>query len=406
MGLMRVLYFHQHFVTPRGNGGIRSYQMARRLIARGHQVTMVCGSIAGGDTGLKGPFDRGVRRGDVEGIEVVEFALPYSNRLGFLRRIALFLSFTLRSLRLLFTERYDICFSTTTPLTVGIVAVGARLLTSKQVVFEVRDLWPELPRAMGVITNPVILAAMSGLEWASYHAGHRLIGLSPGIVAGIIDRGIPADRVTMIPNGCDVDIFSRTVDPWRPPGIPESDLMAVFAGTHGRANGLANMIEAASVLKKLGQREIHLVLVGDGSEKPRLIEAARERSLDNVHFVSPVSKERLAGLFSAADLGLQILADVPAFYFGTSPNKFFDYLAAGLPVLTNYPGWIADLVAKHRCGFVVPPGDPAAFAQALRLALSDRAALPQMGRRARALATTEFERKALADRWVDWVTGQ
>lgn len=107
---------------------------------------------------------------------------------------------------------------------------------------------------------------------------------------------------------------------------------------------------------------------------------------------------------AATDIGLQVLANVPAFYYGTSPNKFFDYIASGLPVLNNYPGWLAEMIAKHRCGFAVPPDNPAAFADALEQAAADRAALKAMGQRGLALARSEFSREKLANQWVDWVT--
>ena len=402
---MRVLYFHQHFSTPHGSVGIRSYEMARRLLARGHRVTMVCGSYGGGETGLAQPFVRGRRRGQVDGIDIVEFDLGYSNSDGFMKRALTFLKFALRSIGLVFTERYDLVFATTTPLTAGIPGVFARWLRGKPFVFEVRDLWPELPRAMGVIRNPLVLGAMSVLEWASYRSAHRLIGLSPGIVEGIVRRGVLPERVTMVPNGCDLGIFGAEVAPWRPESIRADDLMAVFAGTHGIANGLDAVLDAAAELKRRGRGDIKLLLIGQGKLKPALQARAQRAGLDNVVFHEPVNKARLAGLMAASDLGLQILGNVPAFYYGTSPNKFFDYIAAGLPVLNNYPGWLAELIQQYDCGFAVPPASPMAFADALEQAASDRLALKAMSLRGRALAKKEFDRALLAERWVDWVEG-
>jgi glycosyltransferase involved in cell wall biosynthesis len=402
---MKLLYFHQHFSTPRGSGGIRSYAMARRLLERGHEVTMVCGSFIGGDTGLTSAFVRGCRRGRVDGIEVVELDLSYSNNDVFLKRSWTFARFALRSIRLALTERYDVVFATSTPLTAGIPGIFARWLRAKPFVFEVRDLWPELPRSMGVIRNPLVLAAMSLLEWVSYRSANRLIGLAPGIVDGIARRGVGRDRIALVPNGCDLTIFAAPVEPWRPPGIGESNLVAVFAGTHGVANGLDVALDAAAELMRRNRDDIKLLLIGQGMLKPGLEERARREGLNNVIFHAPVEKERLAGLLASADVGLQILANVPAFYSGTSPNKFFDYLAAGLPVLINYPGWLAEVVREHGCGFAVTPEDPAAFADALVQAAGDRQALEQMGRRAHALAREEFDRDHLAARWVEWVEG-
>lgn len=402
---MKVLYFHQHFVTPHGAGAIRSYAMARRLIERGHQVTMVCGSIGGGNTGLSGPYTKGQRRGWVDGIDVIELDLAYSNHDGLAKRAFTFLKFALRSVMLALREPYDLVFATTTPLTAGIPGIAARWLRSKPFVFEVRDLWPELPRAMGVISNPIVLWAMGVLEWASYRSAHALVGLSPGIVEGIMHRGVPRERIALVPNGCDLDLFAQDVEPWRPEGVASSDLMAVFAGTHGMANGLDAVLNTAVELKRRNREDIKLLLIGNGKLKPALQARAAREGLNNVVFHEPVNKARLAGLMASTDIGLQILANVPAFYFGTSPNKFFDYIAAGLPVLNNYPGWLADMIRDNDCGFAVPPEDPKKFADALEHAAGNRSALKAMGENSRVMAQREFDRALLADRWVDWIVG-
>ena len=402
---MKILYFHQHFSTPKGSAGIRSYAMAQSLIKNGHQVTMVCGSFSNGQTGLTGAFINGMRRGNVDGIEIIEFELSYSNNLTFAQRVSLFLSFASKSVKVAMTEKYDLIFATTTPLTASIPGIMAKWLRRKPFVFEVRDLWPELPKAMGVIKNPIILWLMSLLEWVSYHSADRLIGLSPGIVDGIISRGINREKVAMIPNGCDLDIFAIEPDGWRPKGVEKTDLMAVFTGTHGLANGLDAVIEAASELQNRKQQEIKLVLVGNGMKKAALQKRAQELKLSNVIFHDPVDKTRLAGLMSEADIGLQILANVPAFYYGTSPNKFFDYIAAGLPVLNNYPGWLAELIKQEDAGYTVSPESPIQFADALEKAALNREKLKQMGKNAQALAKREFDRAKLSQKFNDWVTG-
>jgi len=204
---MRVLYFHQHFSTPFGSTGTRSYEMAQRLIARGHAVTMVCGSGQMASSGLEGEPVDGMRRGGVDGIDVIELCLPYSNYDSFPKRAWIFFLYAWRSAKLALRLDYDLLFATSTPLTAGIPGIVMKLFRKKSFVFEVRDLWPELPREMGVITNPLILKAMDILEWLSYHSADACIGLSPGIVRGIIRRNIPASRAIMIPNGCDLELF-------------------------------------------------------------------------------------------------------------------------------------------------------------------------------------------------------
>jgi glycosyltransferase involved in cell wall biosynthesis len=402
---MHIIYFHQHFSTPSGSVGIRSYEMARMLVVKGHQVTMVCGSYNGGDTGLSGDFIKGRRFGLVEGINVIEYNLSYSNSDNFIKRALLFLSFAMKGVGLALTQKYDVVFATTTPLTAGIPGIFARWFRGKIFVFEVRDLWPELPKAMGVITNPIILKGMSILEWLSYRSAHRCIGLSPGIVEGIGKRGVSKDKIKLIPNGCDFDIFNSESQKWRPKGIKQDDFMAIFTGTHGMANGLDALLDVSVELKSRGLNNIKLVLIGQGRLKPFLQIKVKEMNLNNIIFHDPVNKDRLSGLMRSADLGLQILANVPAFYYGTSPNKFFDYIAAELPVLNNYPGWLSEMIEDNKCGYTVPPENSKLFADALENASNNRDIIKSMGVNARKLAEDNFDRRQLARDWVDWVVG-
>lgn len=403
---MKILYLHQHFTTPSGSGGTRSYEMARRLVAEGHEVTMVCGSYQGGDTGIAGSFEKNRRTGITDGISIIEFDLSYANSDGFIKRARTFLRYALGATKLSLTADYDVVFATTTPLTVGLPGIAARWLRRKPFVFEVRDLWPELPKAMGVIKNPLVIKLLSALEFASYRSAHRCIALSPGIKEGIAARGVHPDKIELVPNGCDIALFESSASvPWRPAGVETTDLMAVFSGTHGQANGLHNVLNAAKILQDRGQTQIKIVLIGNGRLKPDLVRQAAENGLTNVVFHDPVPKKQLTGLIASADIGIQSLANVPAFYYGTSPNKFFDYIAAGLPVLNNYPGWVADLVTENKCGFAIPPDDPEAFADALEDALAQRDQLPVMGNAAKALAKREFSRDLLGKRWITWVTG-
>lgn len=366
---------------------------------------MICGSYKVAQTGIKTPFLKGQRRGMVDGIEVLEFDLSYSNHHGFLRRTLTFISFSLRSTFVALFEPADIVFATSTPLTAGIPGIAARWLRGRPFVFEVRDLWPELPRAMGVITNRLILGLMEVLEWLSYKSADRLIALSPGILDGIARHRVNRDRIAFISNGCDIDLFSQPAARWRPAQVGATDLMAVFSGTHGPANGLDAVLDAAAELRKRKRSDIKIVLVGEGKQKPELQKRAAAKNLDNVIFLNSIDKRSLASLLADADLGLQILADVPAFYYGTSPNKFFDYLASGIPVLTNYPGWVAEMIVRERIGYAVPPRDPGAFADALEQAAEERSSLPSLGMRARALADREFSRQKLGRKFVQWLEG-
>jgi glycosyltransferase involved in cell wall biosynthesis len=397
---MHILYFHQYFQTPKGIGGIRSYNMAQALIKAGHSVTLICGNSVKGSTGLVKPFIKGRRRGIVDDIDVIEFDLKYSNHLNYLERTKVFIKFTLLSIGIILCEPSDIIFATSTPLTMGIPGIFARWFKKKPFIFEVRDLWPELPRAMGVINNSLILSVMSFLEWLSYRSANKLIALSPGIKKGISKRGIDIKKIKMIPNGSDLDLFSNNNFAIRPKGVGQNDLMVIFTGTHGVANGLDAVLDAASVLKKRGNINIKFILIGEGKLKFKLKERAKHEELDNIIFLDSMPKTELKNIMTVADIGMQILDNIPAFYYGTSPNKFFDYIAAGLPVLNNYPGWIADLITKNQCGYVIDPNNPEIFADMLIDAVESPDKLMKMSLNARKLAKNKFDTKLLGKKFV------
>lgn len=394
---MHILYFHFYFNTRDNPGGTRSYEMAKRLLDKGHIVTIVCGSRYG-NLKLEGEYVKGIRRGNIDGIDIIEIYLPNFDYENFIKRAISFIRYGIRSIKVALTHDYDLLFATSTPLTAGIPGIIMKYFRKKPFVFEVRDLWPELPKAMGVIKNPVILRMLSFLEWLSYRKADACIGLSPGIVEGIKKRSRDSLPVIMIPNSCDLDLFRPDkkgnisyID-----GIDENDFVAVFTGAHGMANGLDAVLDAAFYLKSMQVDRIKFLFIGRGMMKRKLQERARRHNLDNCVFHDPIPKNRLSYIVATADVGLMILANVPAFYYGTSPNKFFDYLAGGLPVLNNYPGWVADMIEKYECGIAVEPGNAKDFAEALVWLHENPEKRKKMGENARRLAESHFDRNHLS----------
>lgn len=392
---MHVAYIHQHFATHTGSTGTRSYEMSKRLLAAGHRVTMFCGAtdLAVGDADLREP----ITESDVDGIRVIRINQRYSNRMGFLARVWSFKRFADLVAKQIGRLDADLVFASSTPLTVGIPGMkGARKL-GVPFVFEVRDLWPEIPIAMGVVRNPILKWHLFRLERRIYRAADWIIALSPGMVDGITRTGYPAERMTMIPNASDLDLFQPSGERIRDErfGAPD-DFRLVFTGAHGPANGLDAVLDAARVLRDRGVTGVRFTFIGDGKMKDHLIRRARDEQTDHLTtFVPPVPKRELAQLLPRMDVGMMILKNLPSFYYGTSPNKFFDYIAAGLPVINNYPGWLADMIRERGIGRVVPAGDPEAFADAVLALREQREALPAMGRRARELAEAEFSRDIL-----------
>ena len=416
---LRILYLHQHYSAPLGSTATRAHAMAAALAARGHAVTLACGRYDGGDSGLITPFHRGRRGGRAVtpgGFDVVEYDIACSNAQGATARTVAFLRFAARATQLALrrTERprrsssrnvrgggsrWDIVLASSTPLTVAMPALTARALRGVPFVFEVRDPWPELPRAMGQLPAAV-LAAMERLADAAYRKAAAIVTLTDGVADIVRARGIDPTRIHIVPNGCDLDLFGPHVPRWRPPEAAAWECLAVYAGAHGRANGLDALLAAAATLHARGEHRVRLLLVGDGSEKSRLRSEARLRGLSNVSFLDPMPKRRLASLMAGSQVALHCLAPVAEFAEWTAPNKLMDGLAAGLPVVTNAPGRatriVSDTIDDSPCGIAVPPGDPAALADALVTLASDPARRAALGRAARMQAVRRWDRRQQA----------
>ena len=394
---MKILYFHQHFSTPQGSTGTRSYHFAKKLVEAGHEVYVICGSYNVAVTGLNGKFAKGLRKGTVEGINVTEIDVKYSNRDTFIKRTFLFIKYALYSIKISLSEDYDLLFATSTPLTASLPGIIAKIFRNKPFIFEVRDLWPELPKAMKIIKNPFILGAMDILETIAYKSASACIGLAPGIIDGIRKKE-PNKKVVFIPNGSDVSLNINKKETKR------EKFIAAFTGAHGYANGLHIILDTAKVLMKKKCYDIEFHFIGDGALKSHLKIRAKEENLSNCHFLNPMDKGKLFDyIIKNVDVGLMILDNIPAFYYGTSPNKFFDYISLGLPVINNYPGWIADHITKSQCGKVVRPDDSIAFSQAILDLKNNPQEMKTMSLKSLELAKNEFNRDKLNEDFLKFI---
>lgn len=260
---------------------------------------------------------------------------------------------TVSGLRL---PRPDVVYASTPHLLAGLA--GSVLATVRRVpmVLEVRDLWPQILVDTGTLDEQSWLyRLLAGVESHLYRQAKSIVVLTPGVAGYLIRRGKAPDSITCLPNGADPEDF--VVSDGRPQLRARWGLegfVVAYAGAHGVANGLELVLEAAAELKdELPQ--VRFLLVGDGPTKAGLVRRAGELGLTNVMFRDPVPKRDMPALLAAVDAGLHVLAEVPLFRYGVSPNKLFDYMAAGLPVVTNTEGEVAELVDRAGAGLAVDP---------------------------------------------------
>jgi len=399
---VRILYLHQFFVTREGTGGTRSYEFARHLVASGHEVTMV--------TAAPGAPPDGERRKltaerDVDGIHVVAARGGYSDyvqatRMGYGRRLLGFAQFALAATAVVLRRpRPDVIFATSPPLTMAFPAMVAARRWGVPLVFEVRDLWPEAPIQMGALRSPVARWLARRLERTVYRAAASVVALSPGMRAGVAAAGIPEERITLIPNASDLDLFSPDLnsgDLRQRFGLGDAFVCCYF-GTMGEANDLGQVIEAAALLREQGQEDVRFVLQGDGKRRSELEQQIAARGLSNVTLLPAGDKFAAARLAAASDACMTIFKDVPILATN-SPNKLFDSFAAGRPAIVNTDGWQRELVETHEAGVFARPGDPADLARQVLLLRDNPELARRYGQNARRLAEREFDRRLLAER--------
>lgn len=388
---MRIIYLHQFFNTPEMSGSTRSFEFGRRLVAAGHSVDVI--------TSYQDPTARrGWYTTNESGINVHWLPVRYSNRMNYLSRVFAFFRFAIRSAIRARHVPGDVVFATSTPLTIAIPGVYAARRRGIPMVFEVRDLWPDVPIAIGALKNPVLRFAVKALERFSYANSAAVIALSPGMAQGILRTGYPPDKVSIVPNAADLELFQCNPEHGRAfrerMGIDDRKILVGYLGTLGRLNGVSYLVRVAAALK--GDQRFVFITVGDGLETEQVAALARaEGVLDRNFLMLPkVAKLEVPALFSAVDVATCLFLPIPEME-ANSANKFFDALAAGCCVAINYGGWHAQLLREARAGIRLD-ADPQRAAAELRALADEPGRIKSAGVNARKLAEEKFSRDELA----------
>ena len=400
---MHILYLHQYFATRKGMTGTRSYEFARYLVGKGHRVTMMTSGLANHEFPV--PEGRQYAEFETEGIRVIAIAAAYNDPqvgtgMSGSQRMLKFYQFAWSACRVgKQLPAPDVVFATHTPLTIGLAGLTLGQHFKVPFVFEVRDLWPEALINVGALKNPLVIWWLERMAKKIYTGAKHIVALSPGMKEGIVRAGVPAGKVTVIPNASDLDLFGPDID-----GSVERQRLglgdkfaAIYFGSMGLANGLEYVIEAARILANRGNKNIIFVLHGGGGKRAELEKMSSKYELTNVIFSDLVpDKEQLARIVAGCDVCMTIYRAAKEHTW--SPNKMFDALAAGKPVLINVPGWLGETIEKNNCGRCLDANRPQMMADALEKLAADPELCRQMGKNARELAEREFDRVKLANR--------
>ncbi len=391
---MHILLIHQAFAALDEPGGTRHHELARYLVSQGHRVTVITSPVSY----LTGSRSRQPDSPQEEpGISIRRVAVSTSLHKSFVRRIYAFIAFMVSSFFTgLGVRKVDLVWGTSPPIFQGLTAWALARLKGVPFLFEVRDLWPKFAIAVGVLRNPLLIHLSLWLERFLYRHSDRVVVNSPGYIAHVEENG--ARRVELVPNGADPEMFNPADKgtTFRTAHRLEGDFIVLYAGAHGMSNDLGVVMHAAGKLEN-DQPEVRFVFLGDGKEKYTLQEQAAAMHLSNVLFLPPLPKNGMTEALAAADACIAILKPIEE-YNTTYPNKVFDYMAAGRPVVLAIDGVIRQVVEDAGCGVFSPPGDPVALAQAVTYLARDPKNARRMGLAGRNYLEGHFSRAVIAQR--------
>lgn len=385
---MKILYFYQYFSTPKGAWGTRVYEFTKEWVDAGHEVTVVTSIYSKSDLQASSLIEDQY----FEGIHVKVLNLRIDNKQPFLKRVWSFIAYSVLSCYYAITIRTDIVIASSGPITVGLPGLVARYIRGRKLVFETRDLWPEGAIELGIITNPILKRLSYWFEKQCYKASSYIVTLSPGMTNNIKNR-FSIDTIDDVTNAANISLFATPAGFHRPDLPPKS--YAIYTGNIGMVNNSYWLYEAAMLLKAKGRDDIKIVLIGEGQQREELEKKAVAHGLSNFIRLGLMPKQELVGYIQNALVSLVPLKGTPVLDT-SSPNKFFESLAAGVPVIQTTNGWMKDFLVTHQVGYTLNPNDAAELADKL-IALKDHPTdIEKTGENAAAIAKKFFDKDYLA----------
>ncbi len=401
---LRILYLSQYFLPEAGATQARAYEMANKWIQMGHKVTMLT-EFPNHPSGVIPPSYRGklFERMNLDGIDVLRVWVKTSPVKNYSNRILFYLTYMFNAIiagLILVRGKYDFLYATSPPLFVGGAALVLSHLKRIPMFFEVRDLWPETAIAIGELSNPLSILVATKLEEMCYQRAIQVIVVTHGMYDRLIHRGISPEKLIIIPNGANIEMFS--FNPTERNRIRtelglESKFIAIYAGIHGLAQGLETVVYTAHLLSETPN--IHFVLIGDGPKKADILALVKSYNLTNLTMLPEKPRELIPGYLSAADVALVPLRKTDIFK-GTLPSKLFDAWACERPVILSIDGEARSVVETVKGGLFIPPEDPNKMAEALIYLMNSPAERQSMGEYGLAYTRQNHSRETLAEKLI------
>lgn len=391
---MTILYFYQYFSTPKGSWGTRVYEFAKEWVEQGHEVIVVSSIYSKSDLKAEKLIEDQV----IDGIKVKVLNVTIDNKQSILKRIWSFILYAILSSYYALTIKCDVVIASSGPITVGLPGLIARYFRDRKLVFETRDLWPEGAIELGIIKNPLIKKLAYWFEKKCYQASSLIVSLSPGMKS-YIEKNHGHKNVISVTNAANIELFSQPTILNDFQGKLEKNKYAIYTGNIGMVNNSYWLFETAKILKQKNRDDIKILLVGEGQQREELVEKAKNENIDNFIRLGLMPKKDLIPLIQNALVSLVPLKGTPILDT-SSPNKFFESLAAGVPVIQTTQGWMKDFLEQNQVGFTCNPYNANELTDLLIQLVDFPEQLSQMKINAQEIAKKEFDKDFLAQKML------
>jgi glycosyltransferase involved in cell wall biosynthesis len=394
---MKILFLTQYFPPEVGAPQNRIFEFARQLQKFGHDVSVLTAlpNYPKGEI-FEEYKNKKIVIEEINNIKVIRTKIYATKEKSFTKRLRNYLSFTLSSVlqgsKLI--GRQDIIITESPPLFLGWSGYILSKISKAKLVFNVSDLWPESAVKLGVLNNKLFIRLSTWLEEFCYRKAAAITGQTKGIVDNIISRGFDKQKIHLITNGVDVNLFNpsnRDKNIRKEMNI-ENKFAVCYAGIHGIAQGLEVIIDVAEKLENI--KDIEFVFIGDGPEKEELISLKKKKQLDNIVFLPVQPKKNMPKLIASMDATIIPLKKLDLFR-GALPSKMFECLASELPIILAVEGEAADLISKAKAGIVVEPENSIQIAEAVLQLYNNKELRKEFGRSGRNYVSANYSRETI-----------
>jgi len=392
---MKILFFYQYFGTPKGSWSTRIYELSKRWVDEGHQVTVVTTPYEKSDIRAQGFISKQV----FNGVNVIVINSADSNRNPIWKRVVKAIIFSVMAIYYSLRLKHDVAIASSEPITVGLPMLTSKILRRKKTVFEVRDLWPSGGVELGLIKKRWLIKLSYWFERLCYKNSDVVVTASVGQKEHIIKR-FPDLKLEVIPNASDLDLFGvKSIE--KLPEWTNDKFLFSHIGSLGLIHNTIYWLNVADELLSLDEEQkIKLVFIGDGADRLRLEKEKKRLGLNNLHFLGLKPKSDLPVWVQNSTATLFATTSNPV-QDSSSPNKIFDSFAAGTPIIQTSKGWIAEMVKDYKCGINISLDNPREAAKQIIWLSEHKSERDRMGDNALKLAKSDYNRDILTEQYLN-----